>query len=121
MTDLGRSIRGGSWNNDVSNAESGNRNNANAGNRNSNMGFGLVNTNLREIDAVYGLHLSALGFVQAIIPVLVLNWTRRISKGPQRLVAQAKTVAAYWPFSFPFDQTLEYRNQNADQGYYTVF
>lgn len=66
MAETGRSIRGGSWNNHVSNAESGNRNNANAGNRNDNMGFALVSTNFCEIDAVYGLRLSALGFVQAI-------------------------------------------------------
>ncbi len=67
MAETGRSIRGGSWNNHVSNAESGKRNNANAGNRNDNMGFSLLSTSLREIDAVHGLHLSALGFVQAII------------------------------------------------------
>ena len=68
MAEAGRSIRGGSWNNDVENAKSGNRNNANAGNRNDNMGFALVSTNFCEIDAVYGLRLRALGFVQAIIP-----------------------------------------------------
>lgn len=68
MADTGRSMRGGSWNNNVDNAKSDIRNNANAGNRNDNMGFSLVSTNFREIDAVYGLHLGALGFVQAIIP-----------------------------------------------------
>lgn len=45
MAETGRSIRGGSWNNDVDNAESDNRNNANAGNRNDNMGFALLSTN----------------------------------------------------------------------------
>lgn len=68
MADTGRSVRGGSWNNDVNNAESGIRNNANAGNRNDNMGVSLVSTNFREVAVVYGLQFSALGFVQAIIP-----------------------------------------------------
>jgi len=73
MAYTGRSVRGGSWNNDVNNAELGIRNNANAGNRNDNMGFSLVSTNFREIAAVYGLQLSALGFVQAIIPCWFRN------------------------------------------------
>lgn len=40
----GRSVRGGSWGNDVSLAKSGNRNYAIAGNRGDRMGFSLVRT-----------------------------------------------------------------------------
>lgn len=89
MTGSNRVNRGGSWNNDLNNARSANRNNNNPDNRNNNIGFRLSSSPRGQKAAVHGRAPRAAAVTRALLP--------RPATGPNSRASRAGRAPAARP------------------------